>query len=172
MKKVNLWISQQYILWPNMRSFKGYITYMISGGRFIHSWTYLCRNESPSLVAIFVIALFCLLLKEIPEHIWIVNIIFVAYDNMCIVQPGQHEIFSQLVERQSYKNNRLSTSQQLQTLQMSTSTPMFWKRNCPMLTLWYESRHLLGFMHLFHESLHKFILSSDRTSHQKMTHYI
>ena len=83
MKKVNLWISQQYILWPNMRSFKGYITYMISGGRFIHSWTYLCRNESPSLVAIFVIALFCLLLKEIPEHIWIENIIFVAYDNMC-----------------------------------------------------------------------------------------
>ena len=32
LKKVNLWISQQYILWPNMMSFKGYITYMISGG--------------------------------------------------------------------------------------------------------------------------------------------
>ena len=52
-------------------------------GGFIHSWTYLYRNESPSLVAIFVIVLFCLLLKEIPEHIWIVNVIFFAYDNMC-----------------------------------------------------------------------------------------
>ena len=44
------------------------------------------------------------------------------------MQPGQHEvvertlaykIFSQLVERQSYKNNRLSTSPQPQTLQLS-----------------------------------------------------
>ena len=56
---------------------------MISGGGFIHSWTHLYRSESPSQVAIFVIAFFCLLLKEIPEQLRNSKRYFFAYDNVC-----------------------------------------------------------------------------------------
>ena len=38
------------------------------GGLYTPGLTYIGMNP-PALVAIFVIALFCLLLKEIPEHI-------------------------------------------------------------------------------------------------------
>ena len=94
---------------------------MISGRGFIHSWTYLYRNESPSLVAIFVIALFCLLLKEIPEYIWIVNVIFLLMIT-CATWPTW-DLFP-TCGKTIFKNNRLSTSQQPQTLQMSTSKIM------------------------------------------------
>ena len=43
----------------------------------------LYRSESPSQVAIFVIAFFCLLLKEIPEHMRNSKRYFFAYDNVC-----------------------------------------------------------------------------------------
>ena len=135
MKKVNLWISQQYILWPNMMSFKGYITYMISWGGVIHSWTYLYRNESPSLVAIFVIALFCLLLKEIPEHIWIVNVYLFAYDNMCNL--ANMRSFPNL-----WKDNLIEI---IDSLHLNNHK----RSRCRLQKSW--------IMHLFHDSLHIFI---------------
>ena len=56
---------------------------MISGGGFIHAWTHLYRSESPSQVAIFVIAFFCMLFKDIPTKLWNETKFFLSYDNVC-----------------------------------------------------------------------------------------
>ena len=56
---------------------------MISGGGFIHSWCHLYKSESPSQVAIFLIGFFCLLLKDIPEHVRRNKKFFLSYDNVC-----------------------------------------------------------------------------------------
>ena len=56
---------------------------MISGGGFIHSWTHLYKSESPSQVAIFLIGFFCILMKDIPEHVRRNTKYFLSYDNVC-----------------------------------------------------------------------------------------
>ena len=53
------------------------------GGGFIHSWTHLYKSESPSQVAIFIIAFFCMVLKDVPENIRSSKKYFLAYDNVC-----------------------------------------------------------------------------------------
>ena len=110
LKKVNLWISQQFILWPN-----NHIMHLFHESLhiFINTWK-----------------------KSTCEYL-------------------SNSYYDQII---------ISTTTNAPAV-MSTSTPMFWQRNCPMLTLWYASRHLLGLvtlrkswiMHLFHESLHIFI---------------
>ena len=46
---------------------------------FVH----LYRSESPSQVAIFVVAFFLLVFKEIPRELWSSTKFFLSYDNVC-----------------------------------------------------------------------------------------
>ena len=50
---------------------------------YIYALTYLYKSESPSQVAIFLIAFFCLVMKDIPDHIRSTTKYFLAYDNIC-----------------------------------------------------------------------------------------
>ena len=93
MKKVNLWISQQFIFWPN-----NHIMHLFHESLhiFINTWK-----------------------KSTCEYL-------------------SNSYYDQII---------ISTTTNAPAV-MSTSTPMFWQRNCPMLTLWYASRHYLGLVAL------------------------
>ena len=56
---------------------------VISGGGIIHAWTHLYKSESPSQVAVFIIAFFCMLLQSVPNHIRKSKKYVFTYDNIC-----------------------------------------------------------------------------------------
>ena len=56
---------------------------MITGGGHIAAWCHLFKSESPSQVAIFIIAFFCTLLQDVPVDVRKKKRFFLSYDNIC-----------------------------------------------------------------------------------------